>query len=309
MAVLEVKVPQLSESVTEATLLQWHKKAGDAVALDENLVDIETDKVVLELPSPAAGVLASVLKKDGDTVVAGEVIATVDTVAVAVAAEKDPFVQADGVKTSAAVPEMAVSRAVANAVPATPGPAKTVETPVDSTAFDSERDMPDPADYPSGIVMPAAARMIAELGMDETEVTGTGKDGRVTKEDVERTWAARGTDLAEDEKAIEQATRRPVPTAATSYTPSGSTGQQTVYGATNRTENRVPMSRLRARVAERLIQSQQSTASLTTFNEVNMQPVLDLRKKFGEDKKFASKMALPSVAKLRLDIKLKIKDI
>lgn len=98
MAVLEVKVPQLSESVTEATLLQWHKKAGDAVALDENLVDIETDKVVLELPSPAAGVLASVLKKDGDTVVAGEVIATVDTVAVAVAAEKDPFVQADGVK-------------------------------------------------------------------------------------------------------------------------------------------------------------------------------------------------------------------
>ncbi len=282
MAVLEVKVPQLSESVTEATLLQWHKKAGDAVALDENLVDIETDKVVLELPSPAAGVLASVLKKDGDTVVAGEVIATVDTVAVAVAAEKDPFVQADGVKTSAAVPEMAVSRAVANAVPATPGPAKTVETPVDSTAFDSERDMPDPADYPSGIVMPAAARMIAELGMDETEVTGTGKDGRVTKEDVERAWAARGTDLAEDEKAIEQATRRPVPTAATSYTPSGSTGQQTVYGATNRTENRVPMSRLRARVAERLIQSQQSTASLTTFNEVNMQPVLDLRKKFGE---------------------------
>lgn len=129
MAVLEVKVPQLSESVTEATLLQWHKKAGDAVALDENLVDIETDKVVLELPSPAAGVLASVLKKDGDTVVAGEVIATVDTVAVAVAAEKDPFVQADGVKTFAAVPETAVSRAVA--MPCRhAGSAKTVETPV-----------------------------------------------------------------------------------------------------------------------------------------------------------------------------------
>ena len=194
MAVLEVKVPQLSESVTEATLLQWHKKAGDAVALDENLVDIETDKVVLELPSPAAGVLASVLKKDGDTVVAGEVIATVDTVAVAVAAEKDPSVQGDGVKTSAPVPETAVSAAVANTVPTAPGPAKTVEAPVDSTAFDSERDMPDPADYPSGIVMPAAARMIAELGMDETEVTGTGKDGRVTKEDVERAWAARGTE-------------------------------------------------------------------------------------------------------------------
>lgn len=123
---------------------------------------------------------------------------------------------------------------------------------------------------------------MAELGMDETSVVGTGKDGRVTKKDVERAWEAQGTDLGEDEKAIEQATRRVAPPAGTPYTPSGSTGQQTVYGATNRTENRVPMSRLRARVAERLIQSQQQTASLTTFNEVNMQPVLDLRRKFGE---------------------------
>ena len=156
------------------------------------------------------------------------------------------------------------------------------EEDLEIAAFDSERDMPDPADYPSGIVMPAAARMMAELGMDETSVVGTGKDGRITKKDVERAWEAQGTDLGEDEKAIEQATRRVAPPAGTPYTPSGSTGQQTVYGATNRTENRVPMSRLRARVAERLIQSQQQTASLTTFNEVNMQPVLDLRRKFGE---------------------------
>ena len=124
--------------------------------------------------------------------------------------------------------------------------------------------------------------MLAELGMDEAEVVGTGKDGRVTKQDVERAWAARGAEQAEDEKAAEQAVRRPAPVSQMPYAPSGSTGQQTVYGAANRTENRVPMSRLRARVAERLIQSQQTTASLTTFNEVNMQPVLDLRRKFGE---------------------------
>lgn len=263
MAVLEVKVPQLSESVTEATLLQWHKQVGEAVVLDENLVDIETDKVVLELPSPAAGVLASVLKKDGDTVMAGEVIATVDT-------------------TAGAVPVVPASSVIMDGGATASEPVKTAEKTAVSTTFDSERDMPDPADYPSGIVMPAAARMIAELGMNETEVTGTGKDGRVTKEDVERAWAAKEVGQTEDEKAIEQTARRPVLTAATSYTPSGSTGQQTVYGATNRTENRVPMSRLRARVAERLIQSQQTTASLTTFNEVNMQPVLDLRRKFGE---------------------------
>lgn len=280
MAVLEVKVPQLSESVTEATLLQWHKKTGDKVALDENLVDIETDKVVLELPAPSAGVLVSILKKDGDIVVAGEVIARIDTAATAPA---EATVPAAGTKAPAAVPEAVPAPAKTTAPVAVSEPVEVIreETAI-SPAFDSERDMPDPADYPSGIVMPAAARMIAELGMDETEVVGTGKDGRVTKQDVERTWAAKGTDFAEDEKVIEAATRRPAPPAGTPYTPSGSTGQQTVYGATNRTENRVPMSRLRARVAERLIQSQQSTASLTTFNEVNMQPVLDLRKKFGE---------------------------
>ena len=275
MAVLEVKVPQLSESVTEATLLQWHKKAGEAVALDENLVDIETDQVVLELPSPGAGVLVSVLKGDGATVVAGEVIATVDTAAVAAAPAKAPVAQTSAVPAEPAKPPVAVQ-------PEPVAPAAAPSSASSSVAFDSERDMPDPADYPSGIVMPAAARMLAELGMDEAEVVGTGKDGRVTKQDVERAWAARGAEQAEDEKAAEQAVRRPAPVVQTPYAPSGSTGQQTVYGAANRTENRVPMSRLRARVAERLIQSQQTTASLTTFNEVNMQPVLDLRKKFGE---------------------------
>lgn len=286
MAVLEVKVPQLSESVTEATLLQWHKQEGDTVSLDENLVDVETDKVVLELPCPANGVLVSILKKDGSIVVAGEVIATVDTEAKASASPKpaQPQTREMELFVSPAQPAVAEPVAVQASSAVAMDPAAELEQEEDSpvTAFDSERDMPDPADYPSGIVMPAAARMMAELGMDETSVVGTGKDGRITKKDVERAWEARGTDLAEDEKAIEQATRRVAPPAGTPYTPSGSTGQQTVYGATNRTENRVPMSRLRARVAERLIQSQQQTASLTTFNEVNMQPVLDLRRKFGE---------------------------
>ena len=285
MAVLEVKVPQLSESVTEATLLQWHKKAGEKVALDETLVDIETDKVVLELPSPVAGVLASIVKKDGDIVVAGEVIATIDTAAQALAVQDkaSPAAETGKEPAASAAPQTAASPAGTTAPVAVSEPVRMRESETAvSAGFDSERDMPDPADYPSGIVMPAAARMIAELGMDETEVVGTGKDGRVTKQDVERAWAAKGTDFAEDEKAIEAATRRPVPSSGTPYAPSGSTGQETVYGATNRTENRVPMSRLRARVAERLIQSQQSTASLTTFNEVNMQPVLDLRRKFGE---------------------------
>ena len=287
MAVLEVKVPQLSESVTEATLLQWHKQEGDKVLLDENLVDIETDKVVLELPCPANGVLVSILKKDGSIVVAGEVIAKVDTEATASASsgEAQPANREMELFAPASLAEAASEPAAVQAsATASVAPAAAPEKEGDrqAAAFDSERDMPDPADYPSGIVMPAAARMIAELGMDETSVVGTGKDGRITKQDVERAWEAKGTDLAEDKKAIEQATRRVAPPAGTPYTPSGSTGQQTVYGATNRTENRVPMSRLRARVAERLIQSQQQTASLTTFNEVNMQPVLDLRRKFGE---------------------------
>ena len=283
MAVLEVKVPQLSESVTEATLLQWHKQAGEAVTLDENLVDVETDKVVLELPCPANGVLTQILKRDGSIVVAGEVIALVDTEAMASAESKPQEPQTREMELFASAPAAEPVAAVASApVPVDPPAKLEKEEDLEIAAFDSERDMPDPADYPSGIVMPAAARMMAELGMDETSVVGTGKDGRITKKDVERAWEAQGTDLGEDEKAIEQATRRVAPPAGTPYTPSGSTGPQTVYGATHRTEHRVPMSRLRARVAERLIQSQQQTASLTTFNEVNMQPVLDLRRKFGE---------------------------
>lgn len=219
MAILEVKVPQLSESVSEATLLEWHKKVGEGVHLDENLVDIETDKVVLELPCPGNGVLAEVLKENGATVHSGEVIARVDD-----------------------------SVAVADATPAEPV-ASQVAQPVEGAQ----------ASYPSGIVMPAAKAMIAENNLNAEAITGTGKGGRVTVQDVQREMA-------------ELPASSPVP--ASPVVLADDVG--------NRIEDRVPMSRLRARVAQRLIESQQATASVTTFNEVCMKQVLDMRKQHGE---------------------------
>lgn len=237
MALLEVKVPQLSESVTEASLLEWHKKAGEPVRLDENLVDIETDKVVLELPCPGNGVLADIIKPDGSVVHSGEVIATVDTSVVI----EPPML--DTVPETASQPEAGLS------------------------------EIPEADDYPAGIIMPAAEKMIVENAVDPAQLQGTGKGGRITVSDVQRAMA---------EKYHQTSSSPSVPQESQVFQPTASIGQQTVYGNTNRIENRVPMTRLRARVAERLIQSQQSTASLTTFNEVSMKPVLDLRRKFGE---------------------------
>ena len=216
---IEVKVPQLSESVSEATLLAWHKKQGEAVKRDENLIDIETDKVVLELPSPADGVLVSILKGEKGTVVAGEVIAKIDTDA----------------KASSSIAAAAAPAAAAKPVPAAP-----LQSP--------------PA------VMPAARKMAAEKGVDLTAVQGTGRDGRVTKADV----------LAQPVPAAKAPLPQPAPPASVEQALSG------------RPEQRVPMSRLRARIAERLLQSQSAAAILTTFNEVNMQPVMELRKKYAE---------------------------
>jgi 2-oxoglutarate dehydrogenase E2 component (dihydrolipoamide succinyltransferase) len=234
MAILEVKVPQLSESVAEATMLQWHKKVGDAVARDENLIDIETDKVVLELPAPAAGVITQIIKGDGSTVVAGEIIATIDTEAAAGAG-----------------------------APAAPAPAATVQAQpkAASPAAASSASA-------SGIAMPAAAKMLADNNLSVTQVAGTGKDGRVTKGDVIN-QLAKGTPSA------------PVPTPAVAAKPAlQQVAAPTSLGLENRPEERVPMSRLRARIAERLLQSQATNAILTTFNEVNMQPVIDLRNKY-----------------------------
>lgn len=229
MAVLEVKVPQLSESVAEATLLQWHKKVGDAVARDENVIDIETDKVVLELPAPAAGVITEIIKRDGSTVVAGEVIAKIDTEAKAGAV--------------AAAPAAAAARAAAPAV-ASSAPAQ------------------NPA---AGVAMPAAAKMLADNNLSAGQVAGTGKDGRVTKGDV-----------------INLLDKKPAPAAvpAPAAKPALQQVATPVRDLGNRPEERVPMSRLRARIAERLVESQSTNAILTTFNEVNMLPIIELRNKY-----------------------------
>ncbi len=236
---VEVKVPQLSESVSEATLLTWHKKEGEAVARDENLIDVETDKVVLELPAPADGVITKIIKGDGGTVVSGEVIAQIDTEAKAAAA---------------AAPATPAVRAEPAAVAPTPAPAP-------EKAREDAR------------LMPSARKLVEEQGVDPTKIIGSGRDGRITKGDV-----------------LEQAAKAqpaPAPAAAAAPAPKPALAQPAAPVnidklLAGRPEQRVPMSRLRARVAERLLQSQATTASLTTFNEVNMQPVMDLRKKHGE---------------------------
>jgi 2-oxoglutarate dehydrogenase E2 component (dihydrolipoamide succinyltransferase) len=232
---IEIKVPQLSESVAEATLLAWHKKVGEAVRRDENLIDIETDKVVLELPAPADGVLAKVIKGDGSTVKAGEVIATLDTEA----------------KASAAPPAAVQAQAQVKAAPA-PAPAAK---PAAGAA---------PA-------MPSARKLAEEKGIDTGSLAGSGRGGRVTKADV-LAQAPRTSVAAEAETQPAAKPSLPQPPAPVSV--------EQILG--NRPEQRVPMSRLRARIAERLVQSQSTAAILTTFNEVNMQPVMELRKKYQE---------------------------
>lgn len=242
MAILEVKVPQLSESVAEATLLQWHKKVGETVARDENLIDIETDKVVLELPAPEAGVITQIVRDDNSTVVAGEVIALIDT------------------DLSAAV---AIPAAVAPLAATTPAsaPAPAASAPAAAAAASNSA---------SGIAMPAAAKMLAENNLAATDVAGSGKDGRVTKGDVINQL---------DKKAAAPAPAAPA-AAAKPALQQVATPASPLAALANRPEERVPMSRLRARIAERLIQSQSTNAILTTFNEVNMQPVIDLRTKY-----------------------------
>jgi 2-oxoglutarate dehydrogenase E2 component (dihydrolipoamide succinyltransferase) len=247
MAILEVKVPQLSESVAEATLLQWHKKVGEPVARDENLIDIETDKVVLELPAPEAGVITQIVRGDGSTVVAGEVIALIDT---------DATVRVSPMEVSA-LPQPALAAAAETSAPAAPATGGSA----------------------AGVAMPAAAKMLAENKMAATEVAGSGRDGRVTKGDVIGALDNRAAPVAPAPAPAAVAPRAPVPAVA------AKPALQQVASATavdlgSRPEERVPMSRLRARIAERLVMSQSTNAILTTFNEVNMQPIMDLRTKY-----------------------------
>ena len=230
--IVEVKIPQLSESVSEATLLAWHKKEGEAVVRDENLIDIETDKVVMELPAPVDGVLVKIAKGEKSLVVSGEVIAHIDTEAKA---------------TAASAPKAAAPAAAPSPAPAT---AKAAPT--------------------GAPVMPAAQKIAAEKGVNTAAIVGTGRDGRVTKGDVLQASAA---------PASAPAARSAAPAAALPQPPFPVNIDALLA---NRPEQRVPMARLRARIAERLVQSQSTAAILTTFNEVNMQPVMDMRKKYQE---------------------------
>jgi 2-oxoglutarate dehydrogenase E2 component (dihydrolipoamide succinyltransferase) len=260
MAIIEVKVPQLSESVAEATLLQWKKRPGEAVAVDEILIEIETDKVVLEVPAPAAGVLAQVVRDDGSTVVAEELIAKIDTEA-----------KAGPVDLVQPVPE---------GKPA-PGetPAKQVERLQPSAA---ERiGAPDvPAGTHAGVAMPAAAKLLADNNLATGDIKGTGKDGRVTKGDVLAAVAGGATAKPAAAPAAAPAALAPAASAKPALAQVQAPGAMAQLA--DRPEQRVPMSRLRARVAERLLQSQSSNAILTTFNEVNMAPVMEMRKRFQE---------------------------
>jgi 2-oxoglutarate dehydrogenase E2 component (dihydrolipoamide succinyltransferase) len=222
MSIIEVQVPQLSESVAEGTLASWKKKIGDAVARDEILIDIETDKVVLEVPSPGAGVLVEIIKADGETVVSGELIARIDTEA----------------KAGAAAPVAEAPKAAAAPVAA--------------------------AAAPAGTASPSARKILDEKGVAAADVAGSGRGGRVTKEDAVAATPKAGPVAA------------PAAAKATMPTP------PVAVALGDRAEQRVPMSRLRARIAERLLQSQQTNAILTTFNEVNMGPMMALRKQYGE---------------------------
>jgi len=243
---VEVKVPALSESVAEATLLSWHKKQGEFVKRDENLIDIETDKVVLELPAPAAGVLTKVVKGDGGTVTSNEVIATIDT---------DAKVPA-GAPAASAAP----AAVVASAAAAAPKPAPT----------------PVPAKAEAPAVMPSAKKIAADNNLDTSQISGSGRGGRVTKEDVTTQLQA------------------PAPAAKAPAPMPSPVNIDRVLG--DRPEQRVAMSRLRQRVAQRLVESQSTAAILTTFNEVNMQPVMELRNRYKEkfEKEHGAKLGFMS---------------
>ena len=243
MAIVEVKVPQLSESVAEATMLQWRRKVGESISIDETLIEIETDKVVLEVPAPSAGVLVEVLVADGATVVAEQVIARIDT-----EAKADATAPAGAAASSPAV----ATASAAVAAPATGGSM-------------------------AGVAMPAAAKLMADNNLAPGSVAGTGKDGRVIKGDVLSATAASAS--ASAIKSI-AASAAPVSAPAKSLPQVSAPVKMADMG--ERPEQRVPMSRLRARVAERLLQSQSTNAILTTFNEINMAPVMEMRKRFQE---------------------------
>ncbi len=251
MSIIEVVVPELSESVSEASLIEWKKKVGDKVSADDVLIEIETDKIVMEVPAPVDGVIVSIQEGNGASVQSGQLLATIDTDAVA---------QTPSTETKVAEPADAPA-----AVAAAPQPVQPQESRAQSLSVASNVK-----------VMPSAAKLMANQGLSPNDMSGTGKGGRITKADVMS--AAQKTPVRAPELKMPQIAV-PVPEVA---------------GA--REEKRVPMSRLRARVAERLVQSQADAAILTTFNEVNLGPVIELRSKYKEsfEKKYGIKLGFMS---------------
>ncbi len=230
----EVKVPALPESVSEATVVTWHKQPGDRVERDENLVDLETDKVVLEVPAPEDGVLGEILKPEGETVTAGEVVAVLTA--------------GDG---AAAAPSPAAAENTAEAAPAEASSAESADS--------------------ASALSPAVRNLVETHGIDPAQITGTGRGGRILKEDVLRFVEQGGAKAA-------PAPAAPAPAAAS--TPASQPAPAAMMASGEREERRVPMTRLRQRIAERLVEAQQNAAMLTTFNEVDMQPVMDLRARY-----------------------------
>ncbi len=255
MAIIEVVVPELSESVSEASLIEWKKKVGDRVSADEVLIEIETDKIVMEVPAPESGVLVSIQQGNGASVTGGQLLATIDTSAAASAEVSAP---------KQAAPQQPAPIQHASAPQPTAPAAAAVAAAAETAA-------------PSDKVMPSAAKMMANLGLNPADVVGSGKGGRITKEDV------RNTHPQPAAKSVQ--VQAPVLQSIVSAQPSSL-----------REEKRVPMSRLRARVAERLIKSQSDAAILTTFNEVNLGPVMALRAKYKEsfEKKYGIKLGFMS---------------
>jgi 2-oxoglutarate dehydrogenase E2 component (dihydrolipoamide succinyltransferase) len=285
---VDIKVPALSESVAEATLLSWHKKEGERVERDENLIDVETDKVVMELPAPAAGILAKIIKGDGATVRGGEVIATIDTEAGAIEGTTPTAPAAVPGESEAARSGVEVRPAKKGAEAAPP----SATAPASTTAVETAG------------MMPAAQKLAAKENLTPEEINaikGSGRDGRVTKEDV-----AAYVEQKRSEASIAPSPSPAVPRApATPLTPPAPSASRAPEPAPpmaegkaegKRSEKRVAMSRLRARIAERLVQSQSTAAILTTFNEVNMQAIMDLRARYKDkfEKEHGVKLGLMS---------------
>jgi 2-oxoglutarate dehydrogenase E2 component (dihydrolipoamide succinyltransferase) len=252
---IEVRVPQLPESVADATLVSWHKKPGDAVVRDENLVDLETDKVVLEVPAPVAGVLKEIKLTDGTTVTSGQLLAVIDETAAAVPGASAPAIMAASTGATAAAKDTVAKEA---AKPESSG----------------------------GKLSPAAKRVAEENKVDPKTVAGSGRDGRVSKSDVVNYLSAKDTAAPGPAAAAPSA---PAKTAPAQFVPAPS-------ARGNRGEQHVPMTRLRARIAERMVQAQATQALLTSFNEVDLKAVNELRARYKDqfEKQYGVKLGFMS---------------